>query len=119
MQLINTIGTSWKMSIKEEKKLIMLRIYDHHLIKNNQFFFFQRVAESYMQIIKAMKNLLSALLWLFFLDDKLRLEKVYLLPCKKTTINMKLCVFQYKILNNVLYLNKMLFRFGKDKETPI
>lgn len=40
MQLINTIGTSWKMSIKEEKKLIMLRIYDHHLIKNNQFFFF-------------------------------------------------------------------------------
>ena len=32
---------------------------------------------------------------------------------------MKLCVFQYKISNNVLYLNKMLFRFGKDKETPI
>ena len=34
---------------------------------------------------------------------------------RKTTINTKLFVFQYRILNNVLYLNKMLFTFGKVK----
>ena len=45
--------------------------------------------------------------------DKHRLEKNLL--CVKSTINTKLRVSQYKILNNVLYLNKMLFRFGKVK----
>ena len=29
------------------------------------------------------------------------------------TKDSRLRVFQYKLLNNVLYLNKMLFRFGK------
>ena len=50
------------------------------------------------------------LLQLFFLYDKLRLEKVYLLS-HNTTINMKLRVFQHRISNNVLYLNQMFFRF--------
>ena len=34
---------------------------------------------------------------------------------RKATINMKLRVVQYKILNNVQYLNKIYFRFGKVK----
>ena len=38
----------------------------------------------------------------------------YLLP-RKTTINTKHCLFQYKILNNVFYLNKLLCKFGKVK----
>jgi hypothetical protein len=37
--------------------------------------------------------------------------KIYLLP-RKITKNAYDRVFQYKILNNVLYLNKKLFQFG-------
>ena len=28
------------------------------------------------------------------------------------TLETKICIFQYKLLNNVLYLNKKLFQFG-------
>ena len=35
----------------------------------------------------------------------------------QTTTNMKLLVFQYNILINVLYLNKMLFRLGEIKSS--
>ena len=34
-------------------------------------------------------------------------------PQLLTTINTKHCSFQYKTLNNLLYLNKILFKFDK------
>ena len=54
---------------------------------------------------------------------------VYLLP-SRVTVDTNLRIFQYKILNNVLYLNEKLFRFKKvlcllcffcqsENETPI
>ena len=36
---------------------------------------------------------------------------VYLLP-QKTTIESRMRIFQYKILNNILYLNNRLHKFG-------
>ena len=39
-------------------------------------------------------------------------EKIYLLPFK-TTLDTKLREFQYKILNRILYTNKMLLKFKK------
>ena len=39
-------------------------------------------------------------------------KTIYMLP-RIVTKYSSLLVFQYKLLNNVLYLNKMLFRFGK------
>ena len=43
---------------------------------------------------------------------QLEWEKIYLLPFK-TTLDSKLREFQYKILNRILYTNKMLFKFKK------
>ena len=39
-------------------------------------------------------------------------KDIYLLP-RKVTIDTKLRIFQYKLLNNILYLNKHLFMFRK------
>ena len=39
-------------------------------------------------------------------------KNIYLLP-HRVTIDTKLRMFQYKILNNILYLNKHLLLFGK------
>ena len=47
-----------------------------------------------------------------FQNPNLDGKNIYMLP-RIVTKNTRLQVFQYKILNNVLYLNKMLFRFGK------
>ena len=56
-------------------------------------------------------------------------KSVYLLP-RRVTLDTNLRMFQYKLLNNVLYLNNVLFRFKKvdsplcsyyneEEETPL
>ena len=50
----------------------------------------------------------------FFESSTIDWKDIYLLP-RKTTINTKHRSLQCKILNNVLYLNKRLFKFGKAK----
>ena len=56
-------------------------------------------------------------------------KSIYLLP-RRVTLDTNLRMFQYKLLNNVLYLNNMLFRFKKvdsplcsycneEEETPL
>ena len=56
-------------------------------------------------------------------------KSIYLLP-RRVTLDANLRMFQYKLLNNVLYLNNMLFRFKKvdsplcsycneEEETPL
>ena len=44
--------------------------------------------------------------------DQLDWKQSYLLP-RLVTLDSYSCSFQYKILNNVLYLNKKLFKFRK------
>ena len=39
-------------------------------------------------------------------------SKIYFL-IRNTTLNTKACMFQYKVLHNILYVNKMFFKFGK------
>ena len=50
----------------------------------------------------------------FFKSSTVDWSDIYLLP-RKTIINTKHRSFQQKILNNVLYLNKLLFKSGKVK----
>ena len=44
-------------------------------------------------------------------------KDIHLLPCKVSN-DTNLCMFQYKILNNILYLNKQFFIFNK-KDTKL
>ena len=46
----------------------------------------------------------------FFLNLSFTCEDVYILP-RIVITNTRLCVFQYKVLNNALYLNKHLYIF--------
>ena len=47
-----------------------------------------------------------------FQSSNLDWKTIYMLP-RIVTEDSILGLFEYKLLNNVLYLNKMLFRFGK------
>ena len=47
-----------------------------------------------------------------FQNSNLHWKTIYM-PLRIVTKDSRPRVFQYKLLNNVLYLNKMLFRFGK------
>ena len=46
-----------------------------------------------------------------FNPSEIEREQVYLIPCK-VTVETSLAVFQYKILNNILYLNNRPCTFG-------
>ena len=52
----------------------------------------------------------------YFKTDDFDWKKIYVIPCI-VTIDTKQRAFQYKILNNILYLNKMLFLFGITKNS--
>ena len=47
-----------------------------------------------------------------FREQNLNWKEIYLLP-RKASLDSYVRSFQYKVLNNVLYLNKKLFIFGK------
>ena len=47
-----------------------------------------------------------------FQNSNLDWKSIYMLT-RLVTIDSRLRVFQYKLLNNALYLNQMLFTFGK------
>ena len=52
-----------------------------------------------------------------FSNENFHWKKIYVLP-RIVTINSFQCNFQCKILHNILYLQKILFAFGKTK-TPL
>ena len=52
-----------------------------------------------------------------FQNSNLDWKAIYMLP-RIVTKDSRLRVFQYKLLNNVLYLPKMLFKFGKN-DSPL
>ena len=49
---------------------------------------------------------------IFFNNPSLTGKNIYFL-IRNTTLDTKMCMFWYKVLHNILYANKMLFKFGK------
>ena len=98
----NAAGTSYKKSKKEEKaKLITLSIYDNHLIRNIQFFSLNKPSSRELYNVQIIRNneklTVQSYCNYFFCTANLDLRKIHLLP-RKTTINTKIHLFQYKVL---------------------
>ena len=70
--------------------------------------------EIYSILISNIANKTTSNIYVKKLFEKTTLDwiKIYLLP-RLATIDATLPSFQYKILNNVLFLNKNLYNFGK------
>ena len=84
-----------------------LYIQDHHLVKCNAICNLQKLAarnsiicNSYWNTIKLRVKIITK----YFFNWKL----IYAIPCI-ATYETKIRIFQCKLLNNVLYLNKKLF----------
>ena len=61
---------------------------------------------------KKIKPISQAYLENLFSNFKPNWKSIYLLP-KRVTLDTNLRMFQYKLLNNVLYMNNVIFRFKK------
>ena len=51
-----------------------------------------------------------------FCEQELNWKEIYIIP-QKVSVDCNVRSFQYKVLNNVLYLNKKLFIFGKTRSS--
>ena len=94
---------------------------NHHLIKNNKILAIDKLIpkELYSLSIFLKNELPTSQKYFCNIFPNLQVEwkKIYLLP-RKVSNDTNLRMFQYKILNNILYLNKQLFIFNK-KDTKL
>ena len=116
-QLCNAIPSSWKTSLlKDSENTHGLVLYEPHIVINQtvHYIFKLRSKFLYNLLLGKMECRPTAQRYfsnLFTLPDDFDWTKIYNLP-RKTTVDTCLQVYQYKIFNNVLYLNEKLFHFG-------
>ena len=94
----------------------MTKFVVHHLIKNNLLLSFEKLTskELYSILIPKKTSMPTSQQYFnsLFSDSNLHWKLMYLLP-REISRSTSCRAFQYKILNNALYLNKMLLRFRK------
>ena len=117
-QIIHALPKQWKeILINHTENIDNLVFYDHHLLNKHQIYCLSRLNSTILYEILISNNSLKPSPQLYFeqLFPSIANEdwkKIYLLP-RKVTLDTRLRIFQYKILHNVLYLNKILHKFKK------
>ena len=95
-------------------------IQDHHLIKKHQIFSLNKLKSAILYEILIDANKIKPTSQTYFENlfpnFKPDWKSTYLLP-RRVTLGTNFRILQYKLLNNVLYLNSMLFRFKKVDST--
>ena len=112
IQLINAIPKSWKEELCRSNHILdAFSVYDHHLIKKNQIYSLDKCNSKELYCLQISLNNSKTRSQLYFEDlfqiKDIDWKHVYLLP-RRVTMDTNLRIFQYKILNNVLYLNEKL-----------
>ena len=122
LQLISAIPEGWKFIIKEtHESTTNLIIHDHHVIKGSRILTLDKLSstEIYAILISKFQNKPSSNFYFenLFNDNDIDWATIYMLP-RLATYNTYMRSFQYKLLNNVLFLNKKLHIFGI-KSSPL
>ena len=116
IQLTDALPKLWKDTFLNcIGNAMNLFIFDHHLIKKNLYCLKKLGSRGLYQIQtseKYEKPTLQLYYERYFNKFYFSWKSIYLLPCI-LPVDTKLRVFQYKIPNNILFVNKMLFKFRK------
>ena len=116
MQLINAIPLSWKTVVKNNCSSESLLLLNHHLIKKNNLISIEKLhcRELYNILVYNSPHKPTSQTYFenIFENQEINWKDIYTLP-RKVSIDCNVRSFQYKVLNNILYLNKKLFIFGK------
>ena len=116
-QIIHSIRKSWKNAfIGNSENIKNLASEGQHVIKKHQIYCLSKLSskEIYSILTESTVSKSSSQMYnkAIFQNSNLVWENIFMLA-GIVTKDSRLYVFQYKLLSNVLYLNKMLFRFGK------
>ena len=120
-QLIHALPRECKKAISmHDGNLENPLIHDHHLIKKNQILCLTKLNSNELYkiqiIIKYKKPTSQSYFEKIFKKSNLDWKAIYLL-LRIATVDTTIRVFLYKLLNNVLFLNKMLYRFGISQDS--
>ena len=85
---------------------INFAIYDHNLINKCQLYTLNKLRS------KELYNVSISYYEILLETTYLSWKEIYILP-RNVSIDTNLRMFQYKILNNILFLDKLLFKFEK------
>ena len=115
VQLRNSIPEKWKFTIKKNNEIGgNLLAHDHHLIKGSRVITLDKLTSTEIHSILILKvqNKPSSNIYFenIFNYNDIYWEAIYMLP-HLVTHNTNTRSFQYKILNNILYLNKKIHIF--------
>ena len=93
-----------------------LFINGHHLIKKHQICCLKKLNSRELYnaqlILNVEKPTTKTYFEKRFQNPELKWEDIYTLTRRLTITNLR--IFQYKLLHNILYLNEMLYKFGKN-----
>ena len=123
MHLIHPIPLIWKQKINDNEKNVEKNyvVQNHHLIKNTRIIVLDKLTarEIYSVLLLSSGNTPTSQKYFgaVFPNENFDWKKIDIFS-RVVTINSFQRNFQYKILHNILYLNKMIFTFGKIK-TPL
>ena len=115
IQLTNAILKAWKENLyKEDKNFHDLIFSGHHIIKKYQIYCLTKCNSKGLYSLQVSLNETKTKSQINFEkpfpNKEFEWKCIYLMPCH-VTIDTNLRIFQYKTLNNVLYLNEKLFKF--------
>ena len=107
----------WEKCMKQTSgSTSLLVVKDHHLLTGLRIIIVEKLSskELYSLLISAIDHQPTSQKYFdnLFPNIELPWKEIYLTR-RKATANSHLRCFNYKIINNVLYLNKKLFQFGK------
>ena len=109
------------MFLEYGNNIIDLIVNEHHLIKKHQIYWLEKLNSRELYNMQLILKVEQTTAQTYFekkcQNPELEWKDIYTLP-RRVTINTNLRIFQYKLLHNILYLNKMLYKFGK-KVSPL
>ena len=116
LQIMHALPQHWKESINNfAGNLNNLYIQDHHLINCNTIYSLEKLNTKRLyhkqMLLKYVKPVCQNYHERKFDGYNFNWKLIYKLP-RIATYDVKIRIFQYKLLNNVLYLNKKLCHFG-------
>ena len=120
--IIHAIALAWKeMFLEFGDNISDLIINERYLIKKHQIYCLEKLNSRELYKMQLMLSVEKPTAQTYFekkfQNPELEWKDIYTLR-RRVMINTNLCIFQYKLLHNILYLNEMLYKFGK-KVTPL
>ena len=92
------------------------KTFDHHILRKSQICSLNKLTSKELYLILVDANTVKPTAQDYFENlfesSDFNWKKIYFL-IRNTTLDTKARMFQYKVLHNTLYVNKMLFKFGK------